>query len=159
MSTTRIPTDLVVDGKLVVAGAVEFSDQADVDPVGMRHQHAQRYSQPNTAATTETKVVHVCQGTSGTVRKFSAGSIVVALTTATVTVDLRKNGTTILTAPITLNNANTARVAVNATLASAGAAALVAGDVLEVVITATASGGTLPTGVFTALRVDEDYVA
>jgi hypothetical protein len=68
-----------------------------------------------------------------------------------VTVDLRKNGTTVLSAVITLNNANTARVAVAGALS---VTTLVAGDVLEVV-TATAGGGTLATGVFAIVTVNE----
>jgi hypothetical protein len=126
---------------------------AGIDATKVDHQHRMVYSQPNTTATSETRMLFVCYGATGTVIAFRAGSIVAALTTATVTLDLKKNGTSILTGVITLDNANTARVVEAATISSAS---LVTGDVLEVVITATAGGGTLPTGVFCSLTVNEE---
>jgi hypothetical protein len=119
----------------------------------VQQQWQKTYAQPNTTATTETRVVHVVYGAAGTILGFRAGSIVANLTTATVTVDLKKNGVSVLTAVITLDNANTARVAEAGTLSTT---ALVAGDVLEVVITATAAGGTLATGVFCQVELTED---
>jgi hypothetical protein len=95
----------------------------------------------------------VIYGVSGTLLSFKAGSIVANIGAATVTLDLKKNGVTALSAVITLNNANTARVAVSGTLS---VTTLAAGDVLEVVATATAGGGTLATGVFAELRWKED---
>jgi hypothetical protein len=68
-----------------------------------------------------------------------------------VTVDLRKNGTTILTSVITISVAQAAYARVAGAIASA---AYIAGDVFELVVTATAGGGTLPQGLFvdTVLR-------
>ncbi len=86
---------------------------------------------------------------------FKAGSIVVCLTPATVTLDLKKNGVSILTAVITLDAANTPYVVEAAAIATA---TLVAGDVLTVVIDETAGGGTVATGVFCELEIDEDPV-
>jgi hypothetical protein len=110
------------------------------------------YAQPNVTATTETKVVHGVFGTTGVLSAIKAGSIGVNAGAATVTIDLKKNGTSILSAVITLNNANTARVMVAGTFS---ATTLAVGDVLELVITATAGGGTLATGVFVELDLYE----
>lgn len=121
----------------------------------MVHQHVQRYSQPNTTATTETRVLHVTRGATGKLIEFVAGSIGVCTSPATVTLDLRKNGTTVLTSPITLNSSNVARVAVTGLIS---VDTLAEGNVLEVVITATAGGGTLATGVFCEAIVNEQPV-
>jgi hypothetical protein len=115
----------------------------------------QRYSQPNTTATTETRVLHRIYGATAAVVGFHAGVIGAAVGAATVTVDLKVNGTTILTSVVTVDNTVAAYGSVAATLA-AGAATLVAGNVLTIVITATAGGGTLPTGFFCEAIVWED---
>jgi hypothetical protein len=159
----RVDGDLYVPGTLgcgnfsPAAGAVK---KAAIDPFAnlpyTAHQSrpSPTYAQPNAAATTETKVVHVVYGATGTILAFRAGSIVANIGAATVTVDLKKNGVSVLTGVITLNNANTARVAVAGTLGAS--LALVAGDVLEVVCVATAGGGTLATGVFAQAVLSED---
>ena len=76
---------------------------------------------------------------------IEAGVVVQAAGAATVTVDLRKNGTTILSGVITLNNTHVAYAEVAGTISSAR---YVTGDVFEIVLTATAGGGTLPQGVY-----------
>lgn len=119
----------------------------------LQHQHPVHWQQPNTAATTETRVIYRCYGATGTILGVYAGSIAKAVGDSTVTVDVKKNGTTILTGVITLDNANTNRVAEAGTLS---VTTLAAGDVLEVVITATVGTGTLPTGVFATVTVKED---
>ena len=58
----------------------------------LQHQYAKTFGQPLTAATSETRVIHVCKGAVGEVVAFKAGSIGVAAGNATVTVDLKKNG-------------------------------------------------------------------
>jgi hypothetical protein len=94
-------------------------------------------------------------GATATVIKFLAGCIVIPIGAATVTVDLRKNGSTILTGVITLNSSSISRIAQAATILTTSA---VVGDWFDVVVTATASTGTLPTGVFWQLEIDEDPV-
>ncbi len=108
-----------------------------------------------TSATAETKVVFICNAAAGaTVVSFRAGCAVANIGAATVTVDLKKNGTTILSAPISLSSSQAAYAAVAAAFAST---ALVTDDVLEVVITATAGGGTLGKGLFAELIIKENY--
>lgn len=164
MPSMTIPADVHVAGHLssntgtIPAASVSdasVAPSAGIQASKMEHVVRPHFSQPNTTATSETRVVHVCRG-AGTILSFEVGSIVAALTTATVTVDLKKNGTTVLSAVITLDSTNTARVAEAGTLSVTN---LADGDVLEVVTVATASGGTLPTGVFASVNLMEAYAA
>lgn len=142
--TLNIPDSTVVNA--------DVSSTADVGQEKLEHQHAKHYSQANSAASDETRMVHVVYGASGTILDFRAGSIAKAVGDSTCTFDLKKNGTTCLSAVITLDNANTNRVAEAGTLS---VTTLANGDVLEVVIDATIGTGTLPTGVFCELRLKE----
>jgi hypothetical protein len=76
---------------------------------------------------------------------FKAGSVTACVGAATITVDLKKNGVSVLTATIVLDNANTARVVEAATITTTAA---VAGDVFEVSVAVAAGGGTIGSGVF-----------
>ena len=104
----------------------------------LEHQHRQVHAQPNTTATAETRPLHVCYGATGKIKDFRAGSIAPCTGNATITVDLKKNGTSVLCGPITLDNANTARVAEAGTVTTD---TMVVGDLLEVVITVNAGTG------------------
>lgn len=158
----RINGDTYIVGNLaaktmsIPAGAVTdatIPPGAGIDQAKLEHQHRIPFHQPNTAATSETRAVYECYGATGSIIAFRAGSIAAAVGDSTVTVDLRKNGATILTAVITLDSANVARVAEIGTLA---VTSLVAGDVLEIVTVATIGTGTLPTGVFASVTITED---
>lgn len=162
--TSRIEGNVHIDGALtarsmnIPSGTIRDEDvagDADIGAAKQEHQFQLTYGQPNTAATTETRVVHVVQGTAGEIRAFEAGSIAAAVGDSTVTVDLRKNGATVLTAVITLDSGNAARVTEAGTIDPAQDT-LADGDVLEVVLTATAGTGTLPTGVFCSVKLRED---
>ena len=161
MSLSTIEGDLRVRGTLQAdyftppAASVGDDQVSSASPISadkLKHQYLPTYSQPNTTATTETRVIHVARA-AGTIEGFRAGSIAPCSGAATITFDLRKNGTTVLSSVITLDNANTARVIEAGTLS--GSPTVVAGDVLEVVITATAGGGTLGTGAFCQAIVRE----
>lgn len=157
--------DLYVDGNFscrgfsLPSGAVQDSSVAAgalgnyIQSTKLRQQIKKTYAQPNVTAVTETKPIWVAFGATGTLVAFEAGSIVAAIGAATVTLDLKKNGASVLSSVITLNNANTARIVVNATFAST---AYVTGDWFDVVVVATAGGGTLPTGLFAFLVATED---
>jgi len=116
------------------------SSSAAITAAKLQHQHQVCHGQPNTAAADETRVLHVVRGAIGEALSFVAGSIAKAIDNAICTVDLKKNGASILSSVITLDSANTNRVA---------------GDVLEVVIDGTIGTGTLPTGVFCSLTLRE----
>lgn len=138
--------DASVGNSTILAGA-------GIEAEKLEHHHSITGNQPNTAATTETRVIHNVFGATGDTLAFEAGSIVAATGNATVTLDVLKNGTTILTGVITLDSGNTARVS---EAGSISVTALVDGDVLEVVIVATIGSGALPTGLFYNLRLNED---
>jgi len=161
VALSTIEGDLRVRGTLQVdyftppAASVGDDQVSSASPISadkLKHQYLPTYSQPNTTATTETRVIHVARS-AGTIEGFRAGSIAACSGAATITFDLRKNGATVLSSVITLDNANTARVIEAGTLS--GSPTVVAGDVLEVVITATAGGGTLGTGAFCQAIVRE----
>lgn len=158
----------IIDGDLQVRGNVNCNsitlplnaiDSAGQIKAGLNlpaEKFEQRFfpawSQPNSAATSETRTLFVARRT-GTINEVVAGSIVAATGNSTVTIDIRKNGSTILNAVVTLDNGNTARIV---EVGSINSGAFVAGDWIEAVIVATANSGTLPTGVFVQLEVDQN---
>ena len=155
MPLNTIDGDMLVRGDLKISGTAalgtasignsEFDLSDPLAAAKQEHQIHKTYGQVHgSAATTERKPFHVARG-AGSVVAVRAGLEVAAVGAATVTIDVRKNGTTILTAVVTLNSANTVYVAVAGAVA---VTAYVAGDVFEVVVVATAGGGTLPQGVF-----------
>ncbi len=144
-------TEVALPSSSVGNGEIEAS--AGILASKLEHHHSITGNQPNSAATTETRVIHSVYGATGDVIAFEAGSIVAATGNATVTLDLKKNGTTILAAVVTLDSANTAYIV---EAGSIDTAPVVDGDVLEVVIVATVGTGALPTGLFYNLRLNED---
>lgn len=132
----------------------EIATNAAIAASKLGHQNKVTWAQPNSAATTETRIVYECHGATGTVKAFTAGSIGVAVGDSTVTLDLKKNNSSVLTGVVTLDSGNVARTSEAGTLS--GTPTLADGDVLEIVITATIGTGTLPTGVWVALTLDED---
>ncbi|TXH48570.1 MAG: hypothetical protein E6Q97_24495 [Desulfurellales bacterium] len=159
---SRLNDDLVVNGR-VIPDAISYppgsiqddavAAGADIDAEKLQHFHQPIYGQANTAAVDETRILHVAREP-GVVEEFVAGSIAKAVGDATCTVDLRKNGTTVLTAVITLDSGNTNRVPEAGTLIADPS--YVVGDVFEVVIDGTIGTGTLPTGVFCCAKFRED---
>lgn len=145
-SAIAMPQNAITSGDQVRAGANIPADKTE-------QRFFPAWSQPNTAASTETRTLFVARR-SGTVNAVLAGSIGVAVGDAITTIDVKKNGTTILSGIITLDSANTARVVELGTISGGGT--FVAGDWYEVVITATIGTGTLPTGVFVQLEVDQN---
>jgi hypothetical protein len=141
-----IPPGSVGDDELKAAGL-----SADV----LQHQHQLTtwLSDHATNAAAKRVVAHQVYGAAAEVVAFGVGCTVAPTLTGTCTVELRKNGTTILTAPVVLDNTNAAFVIEEA--AGFASTALVAGDVLEVEVAGT-SGSTLPKGVHTRLVVRED---
>lgn len=161
MATTVIESDVLIRGALVAesfttpaqsvnSDAIKTGANLDADKLESRIYSS--HSQPNSAATTETRPLFVARK-AGTVKEVAAGSIAKAVGAATVTLDIKKNGMTILSSVITLDSANTNRIVEVGTLSDAPFAA---GDWFEVVIVATAGGGTLPTGVFVQMECDQN---
>lgn len=166
---TRIEEDVVLAGAVKVLGPLtipsgsigdaEIEAAAGIKATKLEHQHRVPYGQPNSAATSETKVIYTCFGATAKVIGLKVGSIAIAIGAATVTVDVQKmDGTSILASgtPVTLNSSNVAGVAVSASLGLTAVLAQVAGGSLKIIVVATAGGGTLPFGVFASLTVEED---
>jgi hypothetical protein len=144
---TNTPSDLAVTN-------AHISATAAIEASKLQHQFKKVVSQDeNTNAFDEGYVIHVVHGTTGTVTAFQAGSVARATGTDTCTVDLHKDGASILTGLITLDSANAHYTPEAGTINSG---AVVAGDVLEVIFDATAGDGTLPTGVYASMVIVED---
>jgi hypothetical protein len=160
MPLQTIPNDVHVEGRLtaaqmsVPANAIvdaSVASDAKIAAAKVCHRIAARRAQVGTAAT-ETVGLHIATA-AGTVHAVRVAVIGAAIGAATVTVDIKKNGTTILTSVVTVNSGTAARTAVTGLLS---VTAFAAGDVFEAVIVATAGGGTLPTGLLAELTVSED---
>jgi hypothetical protein len=144
--TFAAPTGSITDNAILANAKVAASK--------LRHRYQPVYAQSNTAATAETRALYCVLGATGTVTHFRAGVIGVFTGNAVATVDLRKNGASILSAVVTLDNANVARVAEAGTVTGGS---VVAGDLLEIVTTVNAGTGALGTGLFAIATIEEDY--
>ena len=105
-----------------------------------------------TVPAADQKVIHTGYGAVGLVAKFSAGVISALSGNATISVDLWKNGVSILTAPIALAAASGGRALVDAVISTAS---YVAGDIFEVKVTVNAGSGALGQGLFARLIFNE----
>ena len=144
-SGMSLPAASVLDAQVAASAAIGYSK--------LNRLRSRIYAQPNIAAVTETKVIEVYRSVgAGTIIDFSAGVLAAAVGAATVTIDLKKNGTTILAGLLTIDNTlaiNTLKFNTPSSLT------LAINDVLTLVITAAAGGGTLPTGLFINVRYSE----
>ncbi len=141
---TLIPSaGCVLDTHVGAAAAIAASK--------LLHRHNKGYGQSGTAVAA-TVPLHVVQGATGTLVGFKAGCIGLCTGDATITVDLKNNGVSILTAAVELDAADTARVLVAGVFS---ATAVVAGDFLEAVVTVNAGTGALGTGLCVQLELDE----
>lgn len=146
--TTSLSAGCVTNDKVLKV----VGDGIDADK--LQHQYQKVYAQESdTFAADEDRVIHVVHGAVGAIIEFQAGSVVAATGTDVVTVDLHKDGVSVLTAAITLDNTNAAYTPESGTIDTAAVAVT---DVLEVVIDATAGDGTLPKGVYCSLQIRED---
>jgi len=105
----------------------------------MEHQHRYCHSQGSKETVRkEEGIFHVVYGETGTVLMCEAGITIACTGAPTVEVDLLKNGVSILTAVIEIDNADVAYTPVAGTIATT---ALVDGDVLGYVITPKGADG------------------
>jgi hypothetical protein len=142
----NVPAGAVSDAGVNANAAIAASKQ--------EHQYEHIKADPFATTTAVQRIVmHVVYGLTGTLIQFGCGVTTAAIGAATVTVDLYKNGSSILTSAITIDNTLATDTIRTATFTSA---ALAAGDVLELNITAAAAGGgTLPKGFFARLVMRE----
>jgi hypothetical protein len=157
-----------MSGNLYVAGTLQaqtlvpstgsvsnthVADAAAIEHTKLRHRHVLTYGQSGTAAAA-TVPIHLAHA-AGTILAVSAGVIGAHVGDSTTTVDVKRQGTSILTAPIVLDSGNAARTEEAGTLDGAQDD-VTAGDLLEVVVTVNAGTGTLGTGLFVNVVVSED---
>lgn len=153
----RIAADeqLVNEGATDLRGSVTIKDGANVNPKALTHRHVETYEQESdTTAAAEDRVVHVAHETT-TIVAVKAGAVVANVSGATVDVDLHKNGSSILSSAIQLSDSDSAYELVDGT-GNLTSTSLVAGDVLEIVVTVAAGGGTLAKGVFAQVVLHEN---
>jgi len=127
-------------------GDAQVGATSPIDTPKLKHRFAQVYAQDKGAAAASVtgRVIHTAKA-AGSVASIDVGITQAAVGAATVTVDLKKNGATILTGVVTINNSHAAFAEVSGTISSA---AYALGDNFELVIVATAGGGTLPQGLY-----------
>ena len=153
----RLVGNTHIDGTLS-ANAITYPSGSILSTSLQRHRIYKHYSQEAATAVSDTAVtypIHVVSGATAALSSFKAGSVVAGLGGATCTFDLKKNGASIITAVISLDNTNTAYVPETAAFTAATAAG-VANDVYSVVIDGNAGGGTALKGVFCEMVIDED---
>ena len=128
-------------------GGTQMNPSDPVSDAAVRHRFEPRLAQAlgAGAAVAERRVVHHANR-AGAVTALWAGAVVANVGAATYTVDLYRNGVTMLTAPLVVTSTLVAYNSVAAALVASPVFA--AGDVLEVVLTVAAGGGTLAQGVF-----------
>ena len=132
---------------------IKAADPVDADK--LEHRFRLIYSQESdTEAVTETRVIHIVQGTTGVVKSIKAGVVVPCTGSANIIVDLLKDGVSILTSAgvITIDSGDAAYALVEGTVDDDD---LVAGDVLEVEITADIGSAEDGAGVFVEVEIDE----
>ena len=163
MPLNRIDGNLYVAGQLTVDkfdppdGCVgdqqmDVSDQVDTDK--QRHLHPKTHGQMDGGSVYEEIVcVHVALA-AGSVEQFQAGMRVAATGNSTVTVDLKKNGTSILSDIIDLDSTVTAYTQVVAGIDSTLQAYAI-GDVFEIVVLAVDGTGTPGQGLFAQVTFNE----
>lgn len=163
-STPNVLSDTDVQGSLRCKtftppagciGDAAINAGANVAATKTQHRWRALFNQVHgSIATAERRAVFYAYAT-GTITFVRAGSVVACIGGATITIDVKKNGTSILTATIVLDNANTAYVVEAGSLS---VTTLAIGDVLEVVQTVATGGGTLGQAVFVVVGIDEDAV-
>lgn len=165
-SPTTLQGDTVVTGnfsaKTITLPAGGVSDQniaagapnRFVSASKLEHQSAKHFSQGSaTVASSATQSLHSVYGATATLLAFSVGCIVAPVGAATVSFDLKVAGVSLLSAPVVLNSSSVSRTPQFATVATPG---LTQNQLVEIVVTATAGGGTLPSGIYADVVLTED---
>ena len=157
-----IPGNMYVRGNfranniLIPTGSVgnnEFDINSPLAATKQDHQYLVHYRQTGTVASEAAAAVHQAY-TTGTLFRVQMTSIGAAIGAATVTVVVKKNGTTVMSAPWVLTNSTAAYGILVGTL-NASLTSYVLGDVFEVNVTPAVGGGTLPTGLLITLMFRE----
>jgi len=147
----NIPSPATVGDTQVIAGA-------GVAATKLQQQYECRYDQPvASTVVADGRMVHQVYGAVANLVAFQALVVTPPVGAMTISVDLQKSTgggafATILSAPISITSATAARTAVTAAIANAG---LIAGDVLQVVVTVAGASGTQGLGLLAAAIIRE----
>lgn len=157
----RITADRHYTGANVFAGTVTLpastvtnamiAASAGIDTSKLDHIYIGSYFKVGTVAASETAGIHIARA-AGTVQSVEAFLIGANVGDSTVSCDVKKNGTTILSAAAAFSSSDAARAVKTGTISTA---AYVDGDVFEVVITGTVGTGTLGTGLYVSVEFSE----
>jgi len=163
MALTTLQSDLSVAGSLTAKsmklpnGTVDniaVSSAAQIAATKSRTIIWGRYAEESaTTSGSGNRVIHTARYT-GVLKEIVAGCVVPCSGAATITIDLLKNGSTVLTAVFLLDSSNVARI-VEAGITDAAKVDYAAGDVFELNIVSAAGGGTLGLGLFCQAQFDE----
>lgn len=163
MPLNRIDGSLYVGGRLTADafdppnGSVGDNAMNSANPIGTdkaRHLHAKVHSQPDDGSVfDEIVAIHVAVVT-GVVEQFQAGLRVACIGDSTLTVDLLKNGVSMLSDIVDLDSAIDAYDQVVAGIEPTMAAYAV-GDVFEIEVIVTDGTGTPGEGLFAQAVFDE----
>lgn len=157
----QVPGDMFVNGTFR-ANAMDIPDNsvsnstfdisAPLDATKQFHQYLVKLNQNGTAST-ETRTVHQAYGDGRLIVAYATIKTA-AIGAATVTLDVKKNGTSILSGAWVIGNTTVAFGVSLGTLNPASQDYL-QDDVFEITATAAAGGGTLPTGLLVTLVLRE----
>lgn len=143
--TRTYPALSITDAAIAAAAAIGAAKQI--------HRHHLTYAQDSGAtAADEERVIHVVYGATGTSVSFEVGCIVTNDGECTITIDLLKNGTTVLSSAPVITSSHSAYELVTGTI---GTSTLSDGDVLEITIV-TSGTDTVGLGAFCSLVLNED---
>jgi hypothetical protein len=158
--------DLVVTGTLIPktlnlpSGCVKADDieaGAGIEATKLEHRYRPDLSQAyGSAGTSERRVVHQVIGATGKINSVRAQLELAPVGAATHSIQVKKNGTNILSSALVLDSTNANHIDEIAAGFTAGGDDLVTGDVIAIDVTATAGGGTLGQGLHVMLDLDED---
>ncbi len=109
------------------------------------------------SASEVTAPIHIAMGATGEVLGFEAGFVAVPAGDCTVSVDLKKGTTSVLSSALELNSSSTNKQAQAATITTSGAEDYTDSDVFFVELSVnTGTGGTVGTNFFCELKARED---
>jgi len=168
MSDPNILTNTTLRGTTNIVGtfsapagsvtAAMIAAGANIETSKTVHRHVLNYSQANGASMASATVpIHIVRGTTDAIVSIEVAIMTAAVGNSTVTVDLHRSTAagafaTALSSVITIDVDTVVRTAEAGTLA---ATTLADGDVLAIVVIATAGTGTLPQGLIVTVTVDE----
>lgn len=141
---------MTVPSNAVGNSAIRSGDPIDASKLENQQVITKHLSAHATAASVTRQVIHAVYGATATLIAFHVGCTVAPTGADTVTINLKRNGTNILSGDITLDNTNTNFIVEAGTLTTTD---VVAGDVIEVDVSAVS--GTTAKGLFARLIVRE----